>query len=78
LAAHIKEGVLGPVTRRRRPDDHSRRITALAVHAVGNARRAAERPQVGQGVTQLRFRPSESEEHEQRRETDDAFCFHGG
>lgn len=62
LAIHVKKRVLGPVTRRRRSHDHSRRVPALAVDAVGYARCASERSQITKLVTQLRFRASESEE----------------
>ena len=35
LPAHVKERMLGAVTERRRPDDHSGGVAALAVNAVG-------------------------------------------
>ena len=79
LPAHEEEGVLGPVGGRRRAHDHSGGVAALAIDAVGRARRPAKRAEVSKLITQLRFRWGKSEKQsEERRETDRVFCFHRG
>jgi hypothetical protein len=79
LAAHIKEGMLGAVSQSRRADDHSMHVMAWAGNAVSGTGRAAERSQVCDGVTQLRFgaRSYEKEDGKERREAEVVFIFHG-
>jgi hypothetical protein len=80
LAAYIKEGMLGAVRQSGGADDHSVHVVAWAGNAVRGARRAAERSQVGNGVTQLRFRSrgDEKEHGKKRCEAEVGFVFHGG
>jgi hypothetical protein len=79
LAAHPKEGMLGAVGQSRRANDHSVHIVPWAGNAVRGARRAAERPQIGDGVTQLRFgaRADEKENGKDGCEAEVGFVFHG-
>ena len=78
LAVDVKERVLGPVTRRRSADDHARGIPSLAVDAVRDAGSSPEGAEIAERITQLRFRAIEPEQENERRETEDVFCFHGG
>ena len=79
LAAHPKEGVLGAVRQSRGADDHSVHVVPGAGNAVRGARRAAERPQVCDGVTQLRLgaRRDEKKNGKKRCEAEVVFVFHG-
>ena len=79
LTAHPKEGMLGAVGQSRRADDHSVHVVPWTGNAVRGARRTAERPQVCDGVTQLRLgaRGDEKEDGEKRCQAEVGFVFHG-
>jgi hypothetical protein len=64
LVTDIKERMLGAITERRGPNDHSSGVASLTIDTVSCARRAPEGPQISEGVTQLRFGAWEREKQE--------------
>lgn len=79
LAVGVKECVLGVVTRRRGPDNHSGCVGTLRGDAVGRASGSTECSQVGHAIAELRISSGEREEEEESCcQTDYVSEFHGG
>jgi len=77
LAIRVKEGVLGVVARGGGTDNHAGGVAALGGEAVGRAHISAKRPQIGDGVAELRLDASKTDEDEENcGKTDVAFRFH--